>query len=75
MPVRVYGLDLSENPAECSSTALAMPRSACSDVEKNRFNSVILSALMANKKIRLKLLDSECEQGYPVYYAVRVEQN
>ena len=69
--LRVYGLDLSANPANCQHTGSAMMTAGESSV-KNRLNSVLLSAFISSQKVQIKLNSTICESGHPVYYGVRV---
>lgn len=72
--VRVYGLNLSGNPAGCNKTAIAFPSaSARTSDEQNRLNSMLLASFVSQQRVRVKLSDTECRENQPVYLSVRIE--
>jgi len=60
------------NPANCNPSNMYFPLPALSDAARASIGRSILSAYMAGKSIRLKIVDNACADSYPAYYAVDV---
>ncbi len=65
------------NPAGCANTTYAVPYSSASTTEKDLMSKTLLSAFLANRKVRLNMASTVCSgsgtSGYPVYLNVRVD--
>lgn len=70
--IKVYGMDLSGNPASCQEKGFAMPNSGATPEAINRLNSMLLAAYMAKQSVQIKLSGNSCSSNNPFYYAVRV---
>jgi len=70
--IKVYGLDLSSNPAKCQENYVALPNPTQEPDKINRLNSMLLAAYMAGKSVELKLSGTACSSNLPTYFAVRV---
>lgn len=70
--LRVVGLDISANPASCSSTSYAFVDETLDDVEIERLNKLLLSAFLAGREVSIKMNSSRCIENRPVIYAVSI---
>jgi hypothetical protein len=69
----VYPATAVNNPAGCSDTSQVWGYSASTAEEKDLMNRTLLSAFLANRKVRLNIASSVCSGTHPVYLAVRVD--
>jgi hypothetical protein len=61
------------NPAGCAATGQAVVYPSSTAAEKDLMNKTLLSAFLANRKVRLDLSVNTCSGGFPTYYQVRVD--
>jgi hypothetical protein len=69
----VYPSAAINNPAGCSDPSQVWGYSGSTDVEKDLMNKTLLSAFLANRKVRLNVASTVCSGTHPVYLAVRVD--
>jgi hypothetical protein len=70
--LHVFGLNLSPNPAGCSSTSAAKVQYSLSTSEKERLALVITSAFLAGREVKVKLHSTVCQDNLPAIYGVDV---
>lgn len=64
----------STNPAGCANTGQVEVYPSSTASEKELMNKTLLSAFLANRKVKLNVSSTTCSaSGYPTYYQVRVD--
>lgn len=73
----VYPGTTVNNPAGCVDTSPVSGYSGTSADERDLMDRTLLSAFLANRKVRLNIASTACSgsgtSGHPVYLAVRVD--
>jgi len=70
--VHVQGITLSPNPGGCANTTLAKVRYSLPAASKKALASVLTSAFLANREVKLRL-DDVCEGSYPAIIGVQIQ--
>ncbi len=68
--VRVYGLDLSPNPAGCSNPSAATVHVSLSAAKREGLGRALIAAFLSGRKVKVKLHATECNFNTPVIYGV-----
>ncbi len=70
--MRVYGLDVSDNPNNCGNTNFARLDNTLDELEKDRITKLILTAFTSGRELSVKLSDTTCSSDRPAIYAAKV---
>ncbi len=72
----VYPGTAINNPAGCANTSQVFGSASTTAAEKELMSKTLLSAFLANRKVRLNVASTTCSSGgYPVYLGVRVDSD
>jgi len=69
----VFGLDLSPNPAGCSTPSHARLQTSLSPTKKKGLRNVLHAAFIAGRQVKVKLHSTACNNTYPAIYGVLVK--
>ena len=70
--VYVYGLDLSPNPALCSTPDHARLQPSLSAAKKAGLRRALTAAFGAGRQVKVKLHSTECSGNRPTIYGVSI---
>jgi hypothetical protein len=71
----VYPGAALNNPGGCTNATPAYGYASSTAAEKDAMNKTLLSAFLANRKVKLNIASTVCtpDHNYPVYLSVRVD--
>lgn len=69
--IRVYGLNLSPNPAGCSNTGSADVGHSLAGAKREGLRRALIAAFLSGRKVKVKLDSTACSTGdRPILYGV-----